>query len=51
MVPHLSLIAAKELVIIAITEHKSRYDHQRSLFPDLEELDRIPIEKNGNQNS
>ncbi len=39
--PHLSLIEAKEIVIIATTEYKSLYDYQGSLFPDLEEFGRI----------
>lgn len=39
--PHLALMEAKELVIIATTEYKSLYDYQGSLFPDLEEFGRI----------
>lgn len=39
--PHLSLMESKEIVIIATTEHKSLYDYQGSLFPDLEESGRI----------
>ena len=39
--PHLSLMEAKEIVIMATTEHKSLYDYQGSMFPDLEELGRI----------
>lgn len=36
--PNLSLMEAKEIVIIATSEHKSLYDYQGSLLPDLEEF-------------
>ncbi|MCX8531815.1 hypothetical protein [Chryseobacterium luquanense] len=39
--PDLSLIEAKEIVVIATSEHKSLYDYQGSLLPDLEELDKL----------
>lgn len=34
--PHLSLIQAKEVVIIGTSKYKSLYDYQKSLFADLE---------------
>ena len=44
--PNLSLIEAKEIVIIRTTNYKSLYDYQGSFLPDLEELDRLfPEEK------
>jgi len=46
--PHLSLIEAKEIVVISTSEYKSLYDFQGSLFPDLEELDKLINEENGN---
>ncbi|MCD0480050.1 hypothetical protein LPB90_16475 [Chryseobacterium sp. LC2016-29] len=36
--PQLSLMEAKEIVIIRTSEHKSLYDYQGSLLPDLEKL-------------
>lgn len=39
--PNLSLVDAKEIVIIATSEHKSLEDYQGSLLPDLEESFRI----------
>lgn len=47
---HLSLMESKEIVIIATTEHKSLYNYQGSLLPDLEELIRILNEENENKN-
>jgi len=48
--PHLSLMESKEIVIIVTGEHKSLYDYQGSLLPDLEELIRILNEENENKN-
>lgn len=48
--PDLSLMESKEIVIIATSEHKSLYDYQGSLFPDLEELDRLMNEDEINKN-
>ncbi|MFC3160837.1 hypothetical protein SAMN05443633_105183 [Chryseobacterium arachidis] len=45
--PQLSLIEAKEVVIIKTSEHKSLYDYQGSLFPDLQ---RFLNEENDNNN-
>lgn len=39
--PNLFLVDAKEIVIIATSEHKSLEDYQGSLLPDLEESFRI----------
>lgn len=36
--PDISLMEAKEIVIIATSEHKSLYDYQGSLLSDLEEF-------------
>jgi len=36
--PQLSLMEAKEIVIIRTSEHKSLYDYQGSLLPDLEKF-------------
>lgn len=36
--PFLTLTEAKEIVVIATSEHKSLYDYQGSLFSHLEEL-------------
>lgn len=47
--PNLSLMEAKEIVIIATSEHKSLDDYQRSLLPDLEELDKL-INEEENKN-
>lgn len=47
--PNLSLMEAKEIVIIATSEHKSLYDYQGSLLPDLEELDKL-INEEDNKN-
>lgn len=47
--PDLSLMEAKEIVVIATSEHKSLYDYQRSLLPDLEELDRLINEEEINK--
>lgn len=44
--PYLSLIEAKEIVIIGTTQHKSLYDYQGDLFPDLEEAFRIIDDEN-----
>jgi len=41
ILPDLSLMEAKEIVIIRTTEHKSLYDYQGSLLKDLEELDAL----------
>lgn len=35
--PFLSLMEAKEIVVIRTSNHKSLYDYQGSLLPDLEE--------------
>ena len=48
--PQLSLTDAKEIVIISTTKHKSLYDYQESLFPDLEELDKLMDDENKNIN-
>jgi len=48
--PQLSLMEAKEVVIIATTEHKSLSDYQKSLFPDLEELGKLLNEEDENEN-
>lgn len=37
--PVFSLMEAKEVVIIATSEHKSLYDYQGELFMQLEKLD------------
>lgn len=44
--PFLSLMEAKEIVVINISNHKSLYDYQGSLFPGLEEVIRIIDEEN-----
>lgn len=36
--PFLSLMEAKEIVVIRTSNHKSLYDYQGSLLPDLEEF-------------
>ncbi|MNY45757.1 hypothetical protein D3C86_1808830 [compost metagenome] len=36
--PQLSLMEAKEIVIIRTSEHKSLYDYQGSLLPDPEKF-------------
>jgi len=36
--PFLSLMEAKEIVVIRTSDHKSLYDYQGSLLPDLEEF-------------
>ncbi len=36
--PFLSLMEAKEIVVIRTSNHNSLYDYQGSLFPDLEEF-------------
>ncbi|RZL12681.1 MAG: hypothetical protein EOO62_10395 [Hymenobacter sp.] len=49
--PDLSLIEAKEIFVIATSEHKSLSDYQGSLLPDVEELDRLVNEsENKNKN-
>lgn len=48
--PELSLMEAKEIIVIATSEHKSLYDYQGSLLPDLEELDRLMNEEEINKN-
>ncbi|MDR6465696.1 hypothetical protein [Chryseobacterium sediminis] len=37
--PVFSLMEAKEVVVIATSEHKSLYDYQGDLFKQLEKLD------------
>ncbi len=37
--PAFSLLEAKEVVVIATSEHKSLYDYQGELFTQLEKLD------------
>lgn len=37
--PAFSLMEAKEVVVIATSEHKSLYDYQGELFTQLEKLD------------
>ncbi|WP_415325692.1 hypothetical protein [Chryseobacterium sp. MMS23-Vi53] len=49
--PQLSLMEAKEIVIIRTSEHKSLYDYQGSFFSDLEELDRLTNVENENKNA
>lgn len=36
---HLSLLEAKEIMVIATSEYKSLYDYQESIFPELEDLE------------
>ncbi len=48
--PQFSLAEAKEVVIIATTEHTSLSDYQKSLFPDLEELGKLLNEEDKNKN-
>lgn len=48
--PQLSLMEAKEVVIIATTEHTILSDYQKSLFPDLEELGKLLNEEDENEN-
>lgn len=48
--PLLTLAEAKEIVVIATSEHTSLYDYQGSLFPDLEELDKLMNEAQENNN-
>lgn len=48
--PNLSLVDAKEIVMIRTTEHNSLCDYQGSLLPDLEEMVKlIKGEKNENK--
>ncbi|MFP3593160.1 hypothetical protein [Chryseobacterium sp. SIMBA_038] len=44
--PLLSLIEAKEIVVISTSGYKSLYDYQGSLLPDLEKLDKLMNEEN-----
>jgi hypothetical protein len=50
VLPGLSLMEAKEIVIIRTTEHKSLYDYQGSLLKHLEELDMLMKKENGSGN-
>jgi len=47
--PDLSLIDAKEIVVIRTSEHKSLYDYQGRLLQDFEELDRLVNEEEINK--
>jgi len=47
--PDLSLIDAKEIVVIRTSKHKSLYDYQGSLLQDFEELDRLVNEEEINK--
>lgn len=38
--PAFSLMEAKEVVVIATSKHKSLYDYQGELFPQLEKFDK-----------
>lgn len=50
ILPALSLMEAKEIVTIRMSEHKSLEDYQKSLFDCLEELHKDMNKEKGNEN-